>query len=128
MKPVILAVDDALTMRKLVSFTLRGAGYDVIEATDGLEALRVARTSRFDLVLSDVNMPGMDGIEFTRQFRALPTGRSTPVLILTTESDPAKKNLARAAGATGWLVKPFQPDQLLAVVARVLPNLVPAIA
>lgn len=128
MKPVVLAVDDALTMRKLVSFTLRGAGYDVIEASDGLEALRVARSTRFDLVLSDVNMPGMDGIEFTRQFRALPGGRATPVLILTTESDPAKKNLARAAGATGWLVKPFQPDQLLAVVARVLPNLVPAVA
>jgi two-component system chemotaxis response regulator CheY len=122
MKRTILVVDDALTMRKLVSFTLRTAGFDVVEATDGLDALTLVRARPFDLIISDVNMPRMDGIEFTRQSRQVLGGRPVPILILTTESDLTKKNQARAAGATGWIVKPFQPEQLLAVVGRVLPG------
>lgn len=124
MKKTVLTVDDALTMRKLVAFTLRGAGLEVVEAGDGVEALQLLRTRSFDLIISDVNMPRMDGIEFTRQARALLAGRPVPILILTTESELEKKNQARAAGATGWIVKPFQQQQLLAVIARVLPGAV----
>ena len=121
MKRTILAVDDALTMRRMVSFTLTGAGFSVLEASDGVEALALLKTHSVDLIISDVNMPRMDGIEFTRQARTYLAGKPMPILILTTESDPEKKNLARAAGATGWIVKPFQQPQLLAVVSKVLP-------
>lgn len=122
----VLAVDDAMTMRKMVAFTLRGAGFDVIEAGNGVEGLRQLAGKPVDLIITDVNMPQMDGIEFTRQARVALRGRPVPILILTTESDQAKKAQARAAGATGWIVKPFQQDQLLAVVAKVLPASVPA--
>lgn len=122
MKATVLAVDDALTMRKLVSFTLRTAGLDVVEAPDGADALELLRTRSFDLIITDVNMPRLNGIDFTRQARLLPNGRTVPILILTTESEAEKKTQARAAGASGWIVKPFQQDQLLAVVARVLPG------
>jgi two-component system chemotaxis response regulator CheY len=128
MKRTVLVVDDALTMRKLVSFTLRTAGFDVIEAPNGLEALQLIRGSRVDLVITDVNMPQMDGITFTREARKTPNGRTVPILILTTESDLEKKNQARAAGATGWIVKPFQQPQLLAAVGRVLPGSIAATA
>jgi len=117
----ILTVDDAATMRKMVSFTLKGAGHEVIEAGDGCEALTAVRSRGVDLVITDVNMPNMDGIELTRQLRTLPAFARTPIILLTTESDPAKKNLGRAAGATGWIVKPFSQEQLLAIVAKVLP-------
>lgn len=117
--PKILAVDDSVSMRNMVSFTLRGAGHQVREAADGQAALAVAKEERFDLVLADVNMPGMDGIALTRELRALPAFAGVPILILTTESDADKKKEGKAAGATGWLVKPFDPDQLLATVARV---------
>ena len=117
--PKILAVDDSVSMRNMVSFTLRGAGHEVREAADGQAALAVAREERFDLVLADINMPGMDGITLTRELRALPSFAGVPILILTTESDSDKKKEGKAAGATGWLVKPFDPDQLLATVARV---------
>ncbi|MCC5022451.1 MAG: response regulator [Candidatus Synoicihabitans palmerolidicus] len=128
MKRKILIVDDALTMRKLVAFTLRGAGLDVVEAPDGVDALSTLARQSFDLIIPDVNMPRMDGIPLTRQARATPNGRSVPILILTTESEVSKKNEGRAAGAgaTGWIVKPFQQDQLLSVVARVLPGAVRA--
>ncbi len=118
----IITVDDAATMRKMVSFTLKGAGHDVIEAADGREALTALQQRGVDLVITDVNMPNMDGLELTRQLRALPAFARTPIILLTTESDPAKKTLGRAAGATGWIVKPFSQEQLLAVVAKVLPN------
>ena len=116
----ILAVDDAATMRKMVSFTLRGAGHEVVEAADGCEALTVLRARSVDLVITDVNMPNMDGIELTRRLRAMPGFARTPIILLTTESDPAKKSLGRAAGATGWIVKPFNQEQLLGIVAKVL--------
>jgi two-component system chemotaxis response regulator CheY len=117
----ILTVDDAATMRKMVSFTLKGAGHEVLEAQDGAVALSVLQSHRVDLVITDVHMPNMDGISLTRQLRALPSFGKTPVLLLTTESDPGKKAEGRAAGATGWIVKPFSQEQLLAVVAKLLP-------
>lgn len=119
-----MTVDDAATMRKMVAFTLRGAGYQTVEAPDGQVALSMLQTQKVDLVISDVNMPGMNGIDLVRHIRQLPHMRTVPILMLTTESDPEAKNRARAAGATGWIVKPFQPDQLLAVTARVLPTAV----
>ncbi len=115
-----------MTMRKMVAFTLRGAGFEVIEAANGVEGLKQLAAKPVDLIITDVNMPQMDGIEFTRQARVALRGRAVPILILTTESDQSKKNEARAAGATGWIVKPFQQDQLLAVVGKVLPGAVPA--
>lgn len=122
MKRTVLAIDDALTMRKLVSFTLRTAGLDVVEAPDGADAIELLKTRTFDLIITDVNMPKLNGIEFTRQARQLPNGKTVPILMLTTESDAEKKALARAAGASGWIVKPFQQEQLLAVVGKVLPG------
>ncbi|MBE9533115.1 MAG: response regulator [Proteobacteria bacterium] len=116
----ILAVDDSASMRQMVGFTLKGAGYDVTDAADGQQALDIAKTRSFDLVLTDVNMPIMDGITLTRELRALPAYRFTPILVLTTEAGGDKKQEGRAAGATGWLVKPFNPDQLLATVKKVL--------
>jgi len=121
MKKTILTVDDATTMRKIIVLALRGAGHDVLEAEDGLAALEVLQTRHVDLIITDVNMPRLNGIEMTRRVRLLPNFQKTPILLLTTESDPNIKNLGRAAGATGWLVKPFQREQLLAVVAKVLP-------
>ncbi len=117
-----MTVDDAATMRKMVAFTLRGAGYDVLEAVDGNDALAQLRVRTVDLVITDVNMPGINGIDLVGRIRTMVNYRTTPILLLTTESDPEAKNRARAAGATGWIVKPFQPPQLLAVVARVLPS------
>jgi two-component system chemotaxis response regulator CheY len=121
MGKTIMTVDDAATMRKMVSFTLKGAGHEVLEASDGACALTALRTRPVDLVITDIHMPNMDGLELTRQLRALPEFRKTPILLLTTESDPGKKAEGRAAGATGWIVKPFSQEQLLAVVAKVLP-------
>jgi two-component system chemotaxis response regulator CheY len=121
MGKTVLTVDDASTMRKMVSFTLRGAGHEVLEAADGADALVVLRTRTVDLVITDINMPNMDGIELTRRLRASAGFSRTPILLLTTESDPAKKAEGRAAGATGWIVKPFNQGQLLAIVAKVLP-------
>ena len=116
----IITVDDAATMRKMISFTLQGAGHEVLEASDGAEALKVLQTRQADLIITDVNMPNMDGITLTKNLRGLPQFKTTPIILLTTESDPAKKAAGKAAGATGWIVKPFQQDQLLAVVAKVL--------
>jgi two-component system chemotaxis response regulator CheY len=116
----ILAVDDSASMRQMVAFTLKGAGHTVTDAADGQQALNIAKTGNFDLVLTDVNMPVMDGLTLTRQLRALPNYRFTPILVLTTEAGAEKKSEGRAAGATGWLVKPFNPDQLLATVKKVL--------
>ncbi len=121
MPKTIMTVDDAATMRKMISFTLKTAGYDMLEADDGAAALTALRARPVDLVITDVNMPNMDGIELTRQLRALPQFQKTPILLLTTESDPEIKTRGRSAGATGWIVKPFKQEQLLAVVGKVLP-------
>lgn len=116
----ILAVDDSASMRQMVTFTLKGAGYEVVEAADGVQALSTARIRRFDLVITDVNMPNMDGIALIRELRGLPAFRFTPLLMLTTESSPEKKQQGKAAGATGWIVKPFNPEQLVNTVKKVL--------
>lgn len=116
----ILAVDDSASLRQMVSFTLKGAGYDVVEAVDGQNALDIARGKSVNLVLTDVNMPRMDGITFIRELRKLPAYKFTPVLMLTTEAGTDKKAEGKAAGATGWLVKPFNPDQLLATIKKCL--------
>jgi two-component system chemotaxis response regulator CheY len=116
----ILAVDDSASMRQMVAFTLKGAGHNVTDAEDGKHALDVAKTRNFDLVLTDVNMPVMDGLTLTRELRKISSYRFTPILVLTTEAGPEKKQEGRAAGATGWLVKPFNPEQLLATVKKVL--------
>lgn len=115
----ILAVDDSASMRQMVSFTLKGAGYEVIEAVDGQDALGKAKGKVADIVLTDVNMPNMDGIQLIRELRKLPQYKFTPMLLLTTESGADKKAEGKAAGATGWLVKPFNPDQLLATLKKV---------
>ena len=121
MSKSIISVDDSATMRRMVSFTLKGAGYEVLEAGDGREALALLKNRPVDLVISDINMPNLDGIGLTRELRRQPAFGRTPILLLTTESDPAKKSEGRAAGATGWIVKPFSPEQLIAIVAKVLP-------
>jgi two-component system chemotaxis response regulator CheY len=116
----ILVVDDSNSMRALVGEVLRGAGHEVIEACDGEDALRRAKTAAIELFLCDVNMPKVDGLTLVKALRALPQFKFSPILMLTTEVDPEKKRIAKAAGATGWLVKPFQPDQLLATIRKVL--------
>lgn len=116
----ILAVDDSASMRQMIGVTLRTAGYRVIEAADGEEALRHARKQRVDLVLADVNMPGIDGITLIGKLRSLPAYRVTPLLLLTTESSHERKLRGKQAGATGWMVKPFKPVQLLSTLERLL--------
>jgi len=116
----ILVVDDSTSMRQMVSFTLKGAGYDVVEADDGIKGLEIAKGQSFDAVFTDVNMPQMDGLTLTKELRQLPAFKFTPILVLTTEAGTDKKKEGKAAGATGWLVKPFNPDQLLNTIKRVL--------
>ena len=120
MSKKILTVDDSASMRQMVLFTLKGAGYDVLQACDGVEALEMARTSTVDLVLTDVHMPRMDGITLVRELRTLLNYKFVPMLILTTERSQERKMDGKRAGATGWIVKPFNPPQLLATVARVI--------
>lgn len=116
----ILAVDDSASMRQMVTFTLKGAGYEVEEAADGKQALDKAKGNKFNLVISDVNMPVMDGITLIKELRAMGDYKFTPILMLTTESTADKKQEGKAAGATGWIVKPFNPDQLLATIKKVV--------
>ena len=116
----ILAVDDSASMRQMVSFTLKSAGYHVVEAIDGQDAWEKAGSRSFDLVLTDQNMPRLDGIGLTRKLRETPQFKSTPILILTTESSDQMKQAGRSAGATGWLVKPFDPTKLIEVIKKVV--------
>jgi two-component system, chemotaxis family, chemotaxis protein CheY len=120
MSRTILTVDDSASMRQMVKLTLTAAGYQVVEADNGSEGLNQVRSVPVDMVVSDLNMPVMDGLTFVRELRKLPVGKGVPVILLTTESDSAIKQQAREAGATGWITKPFQQDQLLAVVRKVL--------
>ncbi|EHQ51732.1 MULTISPECIES: response regulator [Ectothiorhodospira] len=120
MPKTILTVDDSASIRQMVTFTLKGAGYAVTEAVDGQDGLDKARAGRFDLVFTDQNMPRMDGISLIKALRGLPQYKTTPILMLTTESGDAMKAQGRAAGATGWLVKPFDPQKLLEVVRKVI--------
>ena len=118
----ILTVDDSKTMLDMLEFTLKGAGYEVLQAVNGQEGLDVLAANPVDVVISDINMPVMDGITFIQELRKLPENKSLPVLILTTESGQDKKDQGRAAGATGWIVKPFDPQKLLAVINKVAPS------
>ncbi|MFZ0271703.1 MAG: response regulator [Acidobacteriaceae bacterium] len=116
----VLTVDDSASVRQMVSFTLRKAGYGVTEAGDGRQGLEKARGQKFDLVITDLNMPEMDGIEMIAGMRKLEGYSFTPILMLTTESQPEKKDAGRKAGATGWIVKPFQAEQLIAVMQKLV--------
>ena len=116
----ILAVDDSAAMRQMVGITLTGAGHQVQQANDGCEALEIAEKQKFDLVITDVNMPNMDGITLVRELRNRASYKYVPLLVLTTEATTERKQQGKAAGATGWLVKPFNPERLLATVAKVL--------
>jgi len=120
MTKVILTVDDSASVRQMVSFTLKGAGYKVIEATDGEDALSKINGSEVHMMITDLNMPRMDGIELIRRARAEPALKFIPIIMLTTESQATRKQEGKNAGATGWIVKPFKPEQLLAVVKKVL--------
>jgi len=115
----ILTIDDSKTMRDMLMLTLVDAGFDVIQAVDGKDGIDMLERENVDVVITDINMPRMDGYEVVRQLRARPEHKTTPILVLTTESEVDKKNIARAAGATGWLVKPFDPERLIATVRKV---------
>lgn len=117
----VLIVDDSASMRQMIAFTLERAGFEVAQGVNGKDGLVQLAKHNPQLIISDLNMPEMDGLEFIRQLRTRSASRLTPVLMLTTESDSTKKQQGKSAGATGWLVKPFQPEQLLQVIARVLP-------
>ncbi|MFA7241043.1 MAG: response regulator [Sulfuricellaceae bacterium] len=116
----ILAVDDSASIRQMVAFTLKGGGYEVTEATDGQDGLNKAKLKSYNLVLTDQNMPKMDGLTLIKSLRGIPQYRSVPILMLTTESGDAMKAQGKAVGATGWLVKPFDPQKLLEVVKKVI--------
>lgn len=120
MAKTILSVDDSASMRQMVKMTLANEGYQVVEAADGREGLQKAQAGGVDMILTDLNMPHMDGLSMIRAIRALPTGKGVPIIFLTTEATEAKKAEAKAAGATAWLVKPFKPEQLLTVTRKVL--------
>ncbi|KAK0340521.1 hypothetical protein LTR94_030175, partial [Friedmanniomyces endolithicus] len=116
----ILTVDDSASLRMAIRIALSGAGYAVTEASDGVEGLAKATAQRFDLIVTDLNMPNMDGLSMIRELRKQPAQAGVPIIFLTTESDDAMKAQAKAAGATGWLVKPFQAEQLIRVAQKVL--------
>jgi two-component system, chemotaxis family, chemotaxis protein CheY len=120
MSKTILSVDDSASVLQMVKLTLTGSGYLVVQAANGAEGLARARAGGVDLVLTDLNMPVMDGLTLIRELRKLPAFKGIPIVFLTTESDAAMKQQAKVAGATGWITKPFQQDQLVAVVRRVL--------
>ena len=122
MTRTILAVDDSLSIRQTVRLTLTMAGYEVSEADSGQSALDACDNASFDVVVTDLNMPGMDGIELIRRLRARPQFKFVPILMLTTESQLERKQQGKSVGATGWIVKPFTADQLVAVIKKVCPS------
>lgn len=117
----ILTIDDSKTIRDMLMLTLAGAGFEVVQAVDGQDGLDVLDREEFDVVITDINMPRMDGYEVIRQMRSNSAHKTTPILVLTTESEADKKNMARVAGATGWMVKPFDPDRLIETINKVAP-------
>ena len=120
MSKKLLIVDDSPSVRQMVEMTLKGAGYSVKAAKDGQEALNFCKSERYDFVLTDQNMPNMDGITLIKSLRAMPSYARTPLIVLTTEASDMMKQKGKAAGATGWMVKPFDPKKLLEVVSKVL--------
>jgi two-component system, chemotaxis family, chemotaxis protein CheY len=117
----ILTIDDSKTIRDMLMLTLAEAGFEVLQAVDGQDGLDVLDKEQVDVVITDINMPRMDGYEVIRHLRNNSAHKSTPILVLTTESETDKKNLARVAGATGWMVKPFDPERLIATINKVAP-------
>lgn len=120
MGKTILIVDDSATIRQVVGMTLKGAGYEVMEASDGKDALKKLDGKKINLIISDVNMPNMDGITFVKEAKKLASYKFTPIIMLTSESQDSKKQEGQAAGAKAWVVKPFQPEQMLAAVAKLI--------
>jgi two-component system chemotaxis response regulator CheY len=120
MTKIILSVDDSASVRQMVQLTLQGAGYQVVQANDGADGLAKAQATPVDMVVTDLNMPVMNGLGLIRELRKLPAYRGVPILFLTTESDAEMKKQAKEAGATGWITKPFQQEQLVSVVKKVL--------
>ncbi len=120
MTKTIMTVDDSVSVRQMVSFTLKQAGYKVVEAEDGKDAVNKLKATSVNMMVTDLNMPNMDGIELIRQVRAQKEFKFIPIIMLTTESQAEKKQEGKSVGATGWIVKPFKPDQLLAVIKKVL--------
>ncbi|MBF0155064.1 MAG: response regulator [Magnetococcales bacterium] len=120
MAKTIMTVDDSSSVRQMVTLTLKGEGYNVVEGVDGKDALNKLKANPVDMVITDLNMPNMDGITLIRELRALPAFKFTPIVMLTTESQANKKSEGKDAGATGWIVKPFKPAQLLQVIKKVL--------
>ncbi len=120
--PAILTVDDSASLRKTLAFTLKRAGYEVTEAVDGMDGLEKARSTRYAVVITDQNMPNMDGLALIKSLRSLPEYQRVPILMLTTESSDEMKNKGRAVGATGWIVKPFDPQRLIQVIQKVMPQ------
>ena len=120
MSKCIMTVDDSPTIREILGETLRDAGFRVVEASDGSEALRKLALNQVDLLMTDLNMPGLGGIDLVREVRGMPGQRFLPIIMLTSESQDEMKVMGKAAGASGWIVKPFKPHQLLSVVKMVL--------
>ena len=120
MAKTVLIVDDSASLRQVVSIALKGAGYNVIEACDGKDALTKLNGEKIHLIISDVNMPNMDGITFVKEAKKLPNYKFTPIIMLTTESQEEKKKEGQAAGAKAWVVKPFQPAQMLSAVSKLI--------
>lgn len=120
MSKTILIVDDAASIRQVVGITLKSAGYHVVEAVDGEDGLSKLNGDKIHLIISDVNMPNMDGITFVKELKQLPAYKFTPVIMLTTESQETRKQEGQAAGAKAWVVKPFQPQQMLAAVSKLI--------
>jgi two-component system chemotaxis response regulator CheY len=120
MSKVIMTVDDSASIRQMVSFTLKDAGYEVVEAVDGQDALSKVNGQTLNMVITDLNMPNLDGIGLIKALREKPECKFIPIIMLTTESQAEKKQEGKAAGATGWIVKPFKPEQLIAVIKKVL--------
>lgn len=120
MSKIIMTVDDSASIRQMVTFTLEQAGYDVLEAVDGVDALKKLENTTVNMMITDLNMPNMDGIELIKNTRIKSEYKFMPIIMLTTESQGSKKQEGKAAGATGWIVKPFKPEQLLGVIKKVL--------
>jgi two-component system, chemotaxis family, chemotaxis protein CheY len=120
MAKIIMTADDSASVRQMVSFTLKQGGYEVVEAVDGKDALQKLSGCRVDMLITDLNMPNLDGIGLIKGARAIPACKFIPIIMLTTESQDSRKQEGKAAGATGWIVKPFKPEQLMAVVKKVL--------
>ncbi len=120
MSKIIMTADDSTSVRQMVSFTLQQAGYEVMEAEDGADALSKLKAKKADMIITDLNMPNLDGIGLIKELRAIPDYKFVPIVLLTTESDGDKKKQGKEAGATGWIIKPFKPDQLINVIKKVL--------